>query len=279
MVGCKKTAFVDYGEQYKKTLYIVNSKDFFYTKDHNYSVNEDTLIVSVYCASSQAIKEDVEVKLAFNFNKFDSVNNTRAEHDKQYELRSLLPESNYMKPDMSVVIKAGQQYGLLKVPLKLLELSPEERYVLPFSIISNNAGYEVNEKLNSLFYELHMVNSYSGLYYGTSKKDQNASNTISVDLKALSNNEIRMPIHNLPSAKEDLATNYMRLVIVDSDDPEVKLVKIYPWADAAVIDSGNSTFNVKEQRFNLYYSYEVDGERYNVVAEIANSLVAREKKD
>lgn len=278
-MSCKKTAFVDYGEQYKKTLYLVNSKDLFYSKDHSYTIDQDTLIVSVYCASSQPIKEDVEVKLKLNFNTFDSVNNARIENDKSYQARTILPESNYAISNLDVTIKAGSQYGLLRIPLKLSNLSPEERYVLPFTIVSNSASYDMNEKLNNLFYEINMVNPYSGLYYGTSKRDQNASNTISVDLKALSNNEVRMPIHNLVSEKEYLETNFMRLVIEDGEEPEVKNVKIYSWAKSVVTDLGNSTYNVKEQKFNLNYAYEIGGQKNNVVAELTNSLVAVEKKD
>lgn len=53
----------DFGEQYKKTLYIVNSRDMLYVGEHAYGSENNSMSFSIYCASSEPIKSDLTVQL------------------------------------------------------------------------------------------------------------------------------------------------------------------------------------------------------------------------
>lgn len=64
----------DFGEQYKKTLYIVNSRDMLYVGEHAYGSENNSMSFSIYCASSEPIKSDLTVQLAINPNALDSLN-------------------------------------------------------------------------------------------------------------------------------------------------------------------------------------------------------------
>ncbi len=68
----------DFGEQYKKTLYIVNSRDMLYVGEHAYGSENNSMSFSVYCASSEPIKSDLTVQLAINPNALDSLNKKSA---------------------------------------------------------------------------------------------------------------------------------------------------------------------------------------------------------
>lgn len=64
----------DFGEQYKKTLYIVNSRDMLYVGEHAYGSENNSMQFSVYCASSEPIKSDLTVQLEINPKALDSLN-------------------------------------------------------------------------------------------------------------------------------------------------------------------------------------------------------------
>lgn len=68
----------DFGEQYKKTLYIVNSRDMLYVGEHAYGSENNSMSFSIYCASSEPIKSDLTVQLAINPNALDSLNKKSA---------------------------------------------------------------------------------------------------------------------------------------------------------------------------------------------------------
>ena len=54
---------VDFGEQYKKTVYIVNSGELLYTWEHFFETENDAIVISVYCASSEPITSDLRAIL------------------------------------------------------------------------------------------------------------------------------------------------------------------------------------------------------------------------
>lgn len=258
---------VDFGEQYKKVLYIVNSKGMLFTGEHHYGGKDNYMLVSVYCASSEPIKHDITVTLAVDKHALDSLNEKTALGNPLYVDKVMLPEANYTLPEPVVTIKANQQYGTLRIPLKTDGLNSDVNYTLPLTIVSNSEGYEVNPELRSIVYEVKVVNGYSGKFSGSSIELPKTIRSVQPDLQAMSANSVRMPIHTLESEVQNLPTNFMILTIANDSTA----VSIKPWANANVTDLGNSTYDKKKHRFVLNYSFtDKDGKTLSIEEKIVN---------
>lgn len=242
---------VDYGEQYKKTIYIVNSNDLLYVGEHSFEIQDDEIVISAYCASTQPITKDLRVRLKIDSHALDSLNTLRSLADEAYIDRIMLPEEYYQwDGEQYLTIKAGEQYGTLKIPCNFSGIDPNIPYALPVSLVSNNADYEINSTLKSIVYEVKMTNSYSGSYNGSSQTSPTAIVGVQPILKALSANTVRMSIHNLDDDDEFLLTNFMVLTIASDGS-----VAISPWGVADVKDLGESTYDPVAQRFQLNYQF------------------------
>lgn len=249
LTACENS--VNFGEQYKKTLYIVNSSNLLFKDKHNFSEQDDFINISVYCAGTEATKEDVTVKLGMNIHLLDSINKVNAMANPLYVNKTLLPEANYTLTNPTTTIKAGEEYGSLKVPFTFDGLNPDSSYVLPLKIESNSRNYDVNPQLSTILYELVMINDYSGDYTGSSTELPKTVRSVQPTLKAMSANVVRMPIHTLRSDVTDLGTNFMLLTVA----PDNKNVSITPWKNAKVKDLGGSIYNSKKMYFHLNYSF------------------------
>lgn len=263
LIGCSDNR-VDYGEQYKKTLYIINSRDMLYVGEHAYGV-ENTMEISVYCASSQPIKKDMDVTLKIDAQALDSLNKKSALGNPLYVDKEMLPEANYKMGEPAVTIRKNEQYGVLKIALSIDGLDPDVSYALPVSIVSNSEGYDVNPELKTIVYEIKVVNGFSGDYSGSSTELPSTVRSVQPTLKALSANKVRMPIHTKTSS--DLNTDFMVLTIADDSVS----VSITPWENAKVKDLGNSMYDKKRQSFVLNYSIEDnDGDVMSIREKIIN---------
>lgn len=256
---------VDFGEQYKKTVYIVNSNDLLHIGEHSFETDNDAIVISVYCASSKPITEDLTVRLKVDRHPLDSMNTSEILADPNYTDRIMLPNNNYqVDGEQYLTIKAGEQYGLLEVPFDFSGLDPSIPYALPLTLVSNNADYEINPKLKSIVYQIEMVNKYAGNYNGSSQTSPTSILGIQPKLKALSINEVRMPIHNLSGDEEDLLTNFMVLKIASDNS-----VSISPWGIADVTDLGGSTYDPVRHSFELHYQFiDAAANLYNVTSRI-----------
>lgn len=266
-LGACSESKVDFGEQYKKTLYIVNSRDMLYVGEHFYGVKDNDMTISVYCASTEPIKSDLQVKLRVDPMALDSLNKKSAQGNPLYIDKVLLPESHYELKEQSVTILAGQQYAVLHIPLQTEGLDADVSYALPISIESNSEDYEVNPELKTMVYEIKMVNGFSGEFAGSSIELPKTVRSVQPVLKALSGNKVRMPIHTLSSEMAYIDTNFMVLTIgADSTS-----VSIAPWEQAQVTDLGGSTYDKKAQRYVLHYEFtDSDGEVIQVEEKIVN---------
>lgn len=255
MISCSYDPVVDFGEQYKKTVYIVNSRGMLYTENHYYGSEQNYLDISVYCASSEPIKADFSVTLKIDPVALDSLNLLNSLGNPLYVNKIMLPENHYTFSEKSVTVKANSQYAVLRIPIVTDGLDPEITYTLPISIVSNSANYDINPELRTMVYELKMVNGFSGDYSGSSIELPSTSTGIKAVqpvLKAMSGNTVRMPIHNLSSELQDIDTNFM-LLSIGNDSTSVA---ISPWKNAKVTDLGGSTFDRKKRSFTLNYSFE-----------------------
>ena len=261
---------VNFGEQYKKKVYIVNSNNLLYIAEHSFETTNDAIAVSVYCGSTEPITKDLEVRLKVNRNALDSLNALQLVADAGYIKRVMLPENNYqMNGEQYVTIKAGEQYGVLYIPFEFSGLDPSIPYALPLSLVSNNADYDINPKLKSIVYQIEMINKYAGDYNGSSQTSPTAIVGIQPALKAISINKVRMPIHNLPDDESDLFTNFMVLTIAGD-----KSISISPWGIANVADLGGSTYNSVTQTFELHYEYTDASAKRQVVTSIIRNINA-----
>lgn len=242
---------VNFGEQYKKTLYIVNSNNIVYREEHSFSELDDFINISVYCAGTEATNQDVTIKLGMNIQAFDSINVVNALANPLYVNKVLLPEDNYTLSSPNIIIKANNEYGTLRIPFSFEGLNPDSSYVLPLSIESNNLNYDISKELNTILYEIKMINDFSGDYTGSSTELPKTIRSVQPTLKAMSINTVRMPIHTLPSDITNLKTNFMLLTIA-SDSVSVSIT---PWEEANITDLGGSTYDHKGMSFELNYSF------------------------
>lgn len=258
---------VDYGEQYKKTIYMVNSNNLLYQAEHFYG-EQNKMVFSVYCASSEPITSDVTVQLEFDRYPLDSLNAIRTLSDPTYVPRELLSADHYEMPaNPTVTIKAGEQYGTLEVPFQADDLDPLKSYTVPMTIVSNSAGYDINPQLESIVYEPVMANGYSGNYTGVSSESERVARTVQPVLKALSANTVLMPVHNLSGDWQYLDTNFMVLTIA----ADSTTVTIAPHGSANVVDRGGSSYNKERQRFELHYSFTTaNNVTFTITETIAN---------
>lgn len=261
---------VDFGEQYKKTVYIVNSNNLLYIAKHSFEKERDSIAISVYCASSQPITKDLKVRAKVNRRVLDSLNSIQMLADPGYVNRLMLPENSYqLDGELYTTIKAGEQYGVLKIPFDFTGLDPSTPFALPLTLVSNNADYDINPKLQSIVYQIEMVNQYAGDYNGSSQTSPTAIVGIQPTLKALSINKVRLPIHNLPEDDSKFLTNFMVLTIANDNH-----VTISPWGIADVSDLGGSSYDPEKQIFELYYQFTDAAAKRQTVTTIIRNINA-----
>jgi len=265
MIACSNE--VDFGEQYKKTVYIVNSNEWLYTGHHFFDTTNDEIVVSVYCASTKPITSELRTRFKIDRLALDSLNNLFLSVDPSYISKVMLPPSNYqLDGELYTTIKAGEQYGILRIPFNFADLDPDVAFALPVTLVSNSADYDINYSLRSIVYEIRMENKYSGDYAGSSQESPTVIRGVQPVLRALSSNTVRMPIHNLSSDRLNINTNFMILTI-DSDGS----VAISPWASANVTDLGDSFYDATTQTFELNYSFtNIAGNTFTISQIITN---------
>jgi len=268
LASCDKDPIAMYGEQYKKTLYIVHSEGMEHSREHNFENENDTITLSVYCASSEPIKTDVVAVLERNPKVLDSVNYLNGLGNANYVPKLMLELARHGFERGTATIRAGQQFGLLKIPVRLSEIDVDKEYVLPVTLVGNDVGHDINPQLQSIAYQPVMINRFSGLYTGTSKvSTESAARSVSPRVQAIAKNQIRLPIHNLADNPDVLATNYMLLTVL----PDGKSVAIEGFGNAQVSDEGGSEYDPSLKQFTLHYSY-MDGNAERTVQAIIRDI-------
>ena len=251
---------VDFGEQFKKTVYIVNSNDLLHTSEHFFGARNDEIVISVYVASSEPITSDLKARLKLEPKALDSLNTLNALIDPSYIDKVMLPAVNFqIEGDPEVTIKAGEQYGTLRMPFHTAGLNPDIAYTIPMALLSNSAGFDINPALQMIVYEIRLVNQYSGLFAGISQESPTVSPGVQPVLKAMSTNTVRMPIHTLNDDWQHINTNFMLLTIAENGN-----VAITPWAEANVTDLGGSFYDAQNQTFELNYQFSIGFVQYTI---------------
>ena len=258
---------VDFGEQYKKTVYIVNSTLGLHTGQHFFDAVNDEIVISVYCASTKPITSDLRTRFKIDRQALDSLNNFFSSVDPSFIAKVMLPPENYqLDGELYTTIDAGAQYGTLRIPFHFTGLDPDIAYTLPVTLVSNSADYDINPQLRSIVYEVKMENQYSGEYAGSSQESPTVVRGVLPVLKALNVNTVRMPIHNLSDDRLNINTNFMVLTIANNGS-----VEITPWANANVTDLGESFYDAASQTFELNYEFtNTSGNTFTISQIITN---------
>lgn len=267
LVSCSN--HVDFGEQYKKVVYIVKSDNKVYVRQHKISAEEQEGGISLYCGGSDVLKEDVTVTLVSDEEAMRVYNSKNFDETNQYKKLILLPEEYYTIPSYSVTIKAGTEYTKMPINLVTKNINPDSCYVIPLSI-GEISQYEVNEKLKTIFYQIELINDYSGNCVGTLKNIKGEDTTFTAKdkvLKAIDEQQIRTSIYNLNAEYEFLGTNFMVLTVgVDNK------VTIAPWKDAEIEDLGNSLYIPERKTFILHYKCkDASGNVLTIEEDLVNS--------
>lgn len=241
---------VDFGEQYKKVVYIVKSNNKVYTREHKIASEVQEGDISIYCGGSDELKSDVTVTLVPDVEAMEAYNAKNYDESEAYKQLVVLPEEYYEIPTYTVTVKAGTEYTKVPIRLKTERLDPDVYYAIPLSI-ARISQYELNEDLKTIFYQVSLINDYSGDYVGTLKNIKGQDTTYTAKdkkLKAMAERQVRTSIYNLEDEHSDLETNFM-LLTVGADNH----VSISPWKDAEIEDLGNSMYLPEKKTFILHY--------------------------
>lgn len=261
---------VDFGEQYKKTVYIVHSSDLLSTHEHFYGM-DNTMVFSIYCASSEPITEDLHVRIKIDEHALDSLNDKGHLESDTYIDKVMLPVSHYQfSGEADIVIRAGEQYGVLEIPFEVEGLDADIPYALPVSIVSNSAGYDIDVKGRAIVYGIELANQFSGIYSGTSAESPTVIRSLQATAKAISTNTVRMPIHNLPAEKDNLETNFMLITVAGGGQ-----VTVAPWQNSTVVDLGGSFYDEVRQIFELHYRFTAGDKIYTITEKLTNTSAQR----
>lgn len=269
---------VDFGEQYKKKVYIVNSNNIVHGQELFLGQENHQFTLSVYCSGSENIKEDLKITFDIDKEALDTYNERMMIESLKYKKIDFLPQDRFSFDNPTVTIKTNEQYGLLKLPIAVEGLDPDKRYAVPVRIISNSAGYEINKERDFIILEAILQNGFSGEYSGFSENLLSGKKyAISPALKAMSPYSVRMPIHNLPYEEDELMKTNFMLLTIDSDSSSVH---ISPWENARITDLGGSKYDKKEKSFDLHYSFiSSDGTELRINEKIKNNAIIENETD
>lgn len=213
---------VDFGEQYKKIVYIVNSKDKIVKTQHGLVEKSDGFI-TFYCGGTEPLKKDLVIHYTIDTNALHQFNKTEYGEDNKSKYLVYVPEENVTFHEPSVTIKAGEEYGILHFSINTVDLNPGAKNAIPISITEVSDG-EINSGLKTLFYQLSLVTPYSGTYesatvsydFFTYKETKNISKTVI----PLSRNSVRIPLNQ--KEVQEGNNNYFD-VIVNTEDNTLTL--------------------------------------------------------
>lgn len=290
-------------ERYEKMIYIVSDKDNnIFTAEYELTGAEETDKTLPFAVSgSNPIEQDVHLTIEYDPDillKYNESNYLDETNKYARELRT----SDYALPMQSVEIKAGVDpgYEVGKLPISIKEetlekLSVDSTYFISFRL--KEAGpYPINESKSNVLYRVYKKNAYASQkkdtyyngmgyiddgYFSTSKKvNPLAYNAIRayVGAEVFSNDDTEQVILNKAMKITINADNKVTIspykkestlkveLLTPSDDPDENS---YAY---------RNEYKPDEQRFYLYYRYDIGG-GWKTVREMLTSEEAAKKED
>lgn len=245
---------VDFGEQYKKIVYIINSKEAVYYARHDAS-SESKGNISVYVTGSELPDQDIKVSYKVDPEALKKYN------EREYGDRSdlyfcLVPENLYSFQTSDVTIKKGEPYGCLEFMINTLELLPNKSYILPITIDSAE-GADISENLHTILYAIQIQNEYVGDYISTCFVNGVAKGDISKEAIAVSSRIILLPLaensNTVISKEPNLNTDYYQIIINDDNSLTIK-----PYLQSIIHQDmeKENYYDPEERIFYLHYNME-----------------------
>lgn len=261
---------VDFGEQYRKIVYIVNSKETVFYSQHD-AVSASKGNISVYITGSELPKQNVKVSYKIDTEALNNYN------EKEYGDRtdlyfSLLPENLYSFQTPDITIKKGEPYGSLEFTINTKELSHDKIYILPITIDSAE-GAEISENLHTILYVIQIQNEYAGSYMSNCLMNGIGKGDINKKVTAVSSKKILLPLANQSNTSInntlDFDTDYY-LITINEDNtlflaPYLQSV-IYPNTEKI------SYYDPEERIFYIYYNIEDKYENRVSIEEILKAI-------
>lgn len=261
---------VDFGEQYKKQIYIVNANEYVINAEHNLAESTDGFI-TFYCAGSEKSQKNVVVHYKIDKEALDAYN--KSEYDENTSrYMECVPENKIRFHEEVVTIKAGEDYAMLGFTINTLNLDPSKKNAIPITI-TEVSDYEINPKMKTLFYNLKLKTQYSGFYdsrldlhsYGMLQSTKFAQK----ETIATGKNEIRVPILDRKEIPEGSINYYVitlneedNTITLTSEDPSFKpqkVINVKPDATSPATPVPVNYYKPETREFVIGYSYPVNG--------------------
>lgn len=262
---------VDYGEQYKKTLFIVNSKEQIYYASHSASTQSRGNI-SVYVTGSQLPQEDIHAAYKIDEEALRAYNQKEYGDNESLYL-TLLPSDLYSLESTEIVVKKGEPYGCLYFTINTQALNPAKVYVLPITLVDAQGGYEISESLRTILYIVQVESPFAGDYQSEIRQDDVFQGEFSKKAMALGASKILVPLAAKSNAISDASLNYntdFYQITIREDNSVI----IEPYLQSVVsqqIDQ-SSYYDPEERIFHLFYVTKDKYEEDILVHEIMKAI-------
>lgn len=245
---------VDFGEQYKKIVYIVNSKESLYYSLHDAN-SASKGNISVYVTGSELPSQDIHVSYKVNPEALNSYN--QKEYGDRTDLYfSLIPENLYSFQTSDITIKKGESYGCLEFTINTQALLPNNVYILPITL-SSAQGAEVSESLHTILYVIQIQNEYAGDYISSYTIDGVVKGDFNKKVMAISGKKILLPLANKSNSSSnntlDYNTDYYQITINDDNS-----LILEPYLQSVIHQDTEQTsyYDPEERIFYIHYNTE-----------------------
>lgn len=265
---------VDFGEQYKKQIYIVNANERMVSVVHPLAEGSDGY-VTFYCAGSERTRRDVVIHYKIDKEALDAFNLTEY-GDNTSKYLYCVPDDKVTFSEETVTIKAGTDYAALKFSINTLDLDPAANNTIPISV-AEVSDYEISPKLKTLFYRLKLETKYSGLYdsrlavhsFGLLESTKFVQKTTVATAKS----EFMVPVLNKKDIPEGSINYYVvtldeetNLVTLSSPDPNFvpqTVINVRPDASTPAVPTPVNYYDPEKKEFVIGYSYpDVGGTKF-----------------
>ena len=245
---------VDYGELYKKIVYIINSKETLYYAQHDVSTDSKGNI-SIYVTGSELPKEDIHISYVIDNKALEEYN--KKEYGDRTSLYFVsLPENLCSFETEEVTINKGEPYGCLNFTINTQPLESNKAYILPITISKADRA-EISETMNTILYVIQINNEYAGDYIATCYLNNVAKGDFNKKVSAINSKKILVPLANktntLITKPLDMNSDYYQISI-NTDNSLI----IEPYLQAIVHEDTENTsyYDSQEKIFYVYYKIE-----------------------
>ena len=267
---------VDFGEQYKKQIYIVNGNNRYVETE--FAMDEEVEgFVTFYCSGTEGSSRNIEVRYKTDPEALQKFNATEY-GDNPAKSLVCLPEEVLTFHEPVVTIPAGKEYAALKFTIRTAELDPGLNYAIPITI-TDVSDYEINQELKTLFYKVKLKTAYTGIYnsvvkiyngfdYETTKyvqKRVTAASKTSIKVPFMNNKETETGSNDYITVQLDEATNQLTLSSEVEGFGNVSSFMIF---DNGWVTLDINYYNPETKEFVLGYKYQESGKSLKMIYEV-----------